>query len=371
MDEFTVDLVCPDACPILDIITPHYNFAAPAYSQADPDAASNWPMGTGPFKIEEISPGEFIRYTAYEGYWGDTGYFDEVVILWREEAAVRAAMVSTGEAQFGERLTLEAAEAVPQAFLPLALDTDVLRFRGRDETGNPDPVWGDPRFRQALAYAIDCPAMAEVFTAGTVECANRPFNAGTLGAVDPEQRTDYEYDPVKARELLDEVLGEGEGFDISMYGRAGDFEAVFAETIMSYWEDVGLTTTFEFVEGERRNELADPGVDGMPPDVLINLSHTNDLLDASVTLAYLDGCNYSSSYAACDPEFADKFAEARSLSGEERRAAMEQLMLDYYYPLALVYALWPTPVVFGGTANLEWDYPTQEMLRPDEMRLTD
>ena len=279
-------------------------------------------------------------------------------------------MVTTGEADLTERLGIEEVSEVPQVINPESFDGFLLRFRERDETGGPDELWGDVRFRQALAYAIDCQGMADVLMQGTATCVNNPFHPSTVGFV--ADLPAYTYDPAKARALLDEVLGAGgETDDVHIVARVGDIPALWAETIMSYWEDVGVHATFEFVEGDRRNELHDPGVDGMPPDVYIFPGHTNDLLDASITLTYMDGCNQSRAYSVCDPVFADALAEAETLSGDERVAAMQALMRDYFYPKALLIPMWPTPTVFGAAANLEWDSPHQEWIRPDHMRFTD
>ncbi|MBM7789785.1 ABC transporter substrate-binding protein [Tenggerimyces flavus] len=369
VDPYTLDIICPTACPILDIIAPQLQFVPPKWAQANPKEAAQKPVGTGPFKLEEWRTGEFMRFVAFKDYWGDTGYFDEVKFVWRSEPGVRASMVAAGEAQLSDDLDLESIDIVPKTFKPESIDYAWIRLRERDANGKLDPLWGDKRFRQALAYAIDCDAMAETLLKGAVKCSPFPFNSASVGFIKDGPR--HEYNPEKARQLLDEVVGAGKEVNgVKMFSETGDIPRVWAETIMSYWEDIGVHATFEFVDGPRREKLHNPGVKGNPPDVFIQKSHTNDLFDATVSLAYIDGCNEPRSYSVCNEEFSQKLKDAGAASGEERRGLLEALERDYFYDGAYQIPLWSSPAIYGAAANLEWEGPVVGWLRPDRMKFS-
>jgi len=363
-DKYTLVVHCPTDCPILDRISPQLQFESPTWGKAHPD--ENWPMGTGPFYLADYKEGEYLLYKKFDQYWGDTGYFDQVKVVWRTEPSVRASMISTGEAQFTQDLTPQDAKTVPKVFTPPTVDYAIIRLRGRGPDGQTDPIWGDKRFRQALAYAIDCDAMVKTLMEDVSKCAAVPFNPTAVGWADAPRFT---YDPKKARQLLDEVLGPGKQLDgVKVYARTGDLPKVWAETIMTYWADVGVHATFEFVDGDRRDQLDQPGVGNMPPDVMILPGHTNDLYDASVTLSYLDGCNEERSYAPCNHAFSDKLAQAKTAGGDQRDQ-LEQELTREFVDSANIIALWQTPAIFGAAANLEWDQPQVARIRPDQMRL--
>ena len=365
----TLKVHCPSACPILDLIAPQFQFEAPKWAQENPEEAKDTPMGTGPFYLADRVDGQYLLYKKFDQYWGKTGYFDEVKIVWREEPSVRASMVSTGEAQLTEDLDPALISKVPKVFTPTPVDYAWIRLRDRDAEGNLDPIWGDKRFRQALAYAIDCTEMVRVLLNDASQCSAFPFNPATVGAIDgvgPRQ-----YDPKKARELLDQVLGPGKQLDnVQIYSEAGDVPKLWAETIMTYWNDVGVHATFQYVDGDRREQLHSPGVDGTPPDAYIQRSHTNDLYDASITLAYTDGCNEPRSYSVCDQALTDRMLAAGTLPGEERRVAMETLINDVIIDGAHQIPLWDSPAIFGAAENLEWVNPQVGWLRPDLMSLS-
>ena len=71
---------CPEACPILDVgSAPQFMFTPPIYARGKPRRSGHffrWEPAHS--TVEEFREGEFLRYTAFEDYWGDTGYFDEV-----------------------------------------------------------------------------------------------------------------------------------------------------------------------------------------------------------------------------------------------------------------------------------------------------
>jgi len=366
-DDYTLVVHCPTPCPILDRVAPQLQFESPAWREKNPD--KNWPMGTGPFYLADWVDGQYLLYKKFDDYWGETGSFDEVKIVWRDEPSVRASMVANHEADLALDLTPEDVSTVPKVFNPDPIDYALIRLRGRDASGGPDPVWGDVRFRQALAYALDCDAMAQTLMKGQTKCAALPFNPTSVGWVEGPR---YTYDPAKARQLLDQVLGQGKELNgVQIYARTGDVPKEWAEAVMSYWNDVGVHSQFTFVDGDRRDALDQPGVNGLPPDVMIIGGHTNDLYDASVSFAYLDSCNDPRAYGVCDPVFSQKLAAARAAGGQQRDTLMKELSADYYIGGANLITLWQMPTIFGASQALQWSQPQVGWLRPDQMSLSE
>ena len=325
-------------------------------------------MGTGPFYLAKRTD-TFLLYKKFKDYWGKTGYFDQVRVVWRTDATVRASMISTGEAQLTDLLEPQQVKTVPKTFIPKSIDFAWIRLRDRDQKGKTDPIWGDKRFRQALAYAIDCDAMAKALLNDTSKCTAIPFNPASVGYVDDAPR--YTYDPKKARELLDQVLGVGKKMNgVKIFSETGDFPKTWAESIISYWKDVGVNATFQFVDGERREKLHQPGTDGMPPDVFVQRAHTNDLYDGSVTFTYMDGCNEPRSYSVCDEAFVERLDAAKAASGDERDQLMSAITTDVFIDQVHQIPLWDSPDIFGAVKNLEWTSPDVGWLRPDLMSLS-
>jgi ABC-type transport system substrate-binding protein len=197
----------------------------------------------------------------------------------------------------------------------------------------------------------------------TTKCSPVPMNPASVGWVpDPG----YPYDPAKARQLLDAVLGAGKGMDIDVYYETGDIPSTWVDALISYWNDVGIRAKFNPVEGARNDEARLPGPNGIPVDSYMLPGHTNDLFDASVPLAYLD-CTVENSFSACDPQFQKDRAAASALSGDERKTAMEAMVRKYVIESAQFNGLWLTPYIFGASDRLVWPNPQMLKIRPDQM----
>ena len=106
------------------------------------------------------------------------------------------------------------------------------------------PALMDARVRQALRYAVDCEAMVNAFYAGKAKCIGTIFNENGIGNR-PDIAQQYEYDPEKARQLLEEADYANKyaaTTDLAIYTRQGrvphDVEVM--ESMSAYWNDIGV-----------------------------------------------------------------------------------------------------------------------------------
>jgi peptide/nickel transport system substrate-binding protein len=69
VDEFTVDILCAIACPIMDRSLAWTAFQAPKWhSTSSPEALSGMTIAFGPYKQAEYSRGQSVRLEVYEDY---------------------------------------------------------------------------------------------------------------------------------------------------------------------------------------------------------------------------------------------------------------------------------------------------------------
>jgi peptide/nickel transport system substrate-binding protein len=160
------------------------------------------PIGSGPFKFVEYKPDESLTLERNDSYWKKP-YLDRVVyrVIPDQDAAV---------------IALEASEIDILSSVP---DADFQRLQADDRfvlypRGCPvmiqlhfnmtDPLYGDLRFRQAVAYALDGDAInANVYGGMHVS------GCGTAGpgvpGYDPELCQYSGYDPGAARAILEDL----------------------------------------------------------------------------------------------------------------------------------------------------------------------
>src|SRR5699024_4172174 len=109
--------------------------------------------------------------------------------------------------------------------------------------------------RQAMFYALDRESLVNSYLASKATIVNTPIPSVPWIAADESELTQYDYDPEKAKELLDEAGYkdvDGDGFredpngdefvvKFSPYAGPAAFEGR-TQAIMQNWEDVGLKT---------------------------------------------------------------------------------------------------------------------------------
>lgn len=189
---------------------------ATADAEADKtDQAEAWFLshsaGSGPFKLAAYRPGEELRLTRNDAYWGEKPYFSEVVFRQTQDAVAQAQILQSGEADVAMQIDIDTAgalagsgvttEIVPSYnFLYIALSA------GADSNAVPLT----PDLRKAIALAIDYDAMIDFTVAGEGRKQSTAIPNGFPGSDGlPERARDL----AEARALLAKA-GVPDGFPI-------------------------------------------------------------------------------------------------------------------------------------------------------------
>jgi peptide/nickel transport system substrate-binding protein len=131
-------------------------------------------------------------------------------------------------------------------------------------------IFNDLRFRQAMSLAIDRAEIVELVYLGQAEPIQAtPADPNTVNFVTDEHKTAFiEYDPERAKELLDEmglVDVDGDGFRDRLDGSNLTLDLQFAnqggpvaahELVKDYWEAVGISTRIKEVTSDEYRERA-------------------------------------------------------------------------------------------------------------------
>jgi peptide/nickel transport system substrate-binding protein len=174
--------------------------------------ANATPIGTGPFKFAEWVQGSYIHLVRNEDYYLDgKPYLDE--IFWRviPDAAARAVAFETGEVDVLPGGSVENFD-VPRL---TAMEGVCSTGAGWEYFGPHSWMWinlregptTDPRFRQAIMYAMDREFARDVVWNGFGKVATGPVSSSTRYYSDDV--TQYDYDPEKAKALLAEMGYDG------------------------------------------------------------------------------------------------------------------------------------------------------------------
>ncbi|SDC40558.1 peptide/nickel transport system substrate-binding protein [Geodermatophilus telluris] len=171
------------------------------------------PTGTGPFKFESWDRGNGeVTIVRNEDYWGDPALLDEIIFRTISDQNTRRQELQAGSIDGydfvapADYQTLE--DEGLQVLVRDPFNILYLGFNGGNVPGtNANPALQDPRVRQAIAHAIDRETIVNSLLPEGAEVATQFMPPTVDGWADDV--TTYDYDPERARQLLQEAGAEG------------------------------------------------------------------------------------------------------------------------------------------------------------------
>jgi peptide/nickel transport system substrate-binding protein len=353
-DEFTLRQKCPEACVISPLAHTFSEiwYAPELYdSLAESERAVQF-SGNGPYKFVSWTPGVSIEVEAFEDYWqGAPQNIPAATIVWRLEELVRAAMVQTGEADLAVSVGIDNLETVPKGVTGGSSEVFMIMLNQRGQV----PALMDSRVRQALRHAVNCEEMVNAFYAGEASCAGNIFTETGIGNR-PDIAQQYEYDPQKAQQLLEEA-GYAEKYaettDLAIFTREGrvphDVEVM--ESMAAYWNAIGVKAHVEVVESSVWTSKFRSLKDGTEKADVAVTPHGNEIGDGARSLRYIN-CESPSS-SVCDSETQALVDGALAADAATREEKIYQAFKRAYDEAQLM-SLFEVPIAYGMTEDVDF-----------------
>lgn len=188
------------------------------HTTPDDPWASEWlaknSAGSGPYSIAGHTPGSELVLERNPLYWGETPYFERVILRVVPSVATRVALVRSGDVDIAQNIpareaaSLEDAPGINVLSIPvgnrvtLAMDLEA------------EPWQDNLALRQAVAYAVPYDEIIEKAFFGQA----RRYRSYVLEGVPGYSGAgfDYETDPEQARALLAEAGYADDGLDVTL-----------------------------------------------------------------------------------------------------------------------------------------------------------
>ncbi|TFH66359.1 MAG: peptide ABC transporter substrate-binding protein [Gemmatimonadales bacterium] len=288
-------------------------------------------IGTGPFKFAEWKSGEYIRVVRNEDYWRGPEFpaIDEIVWSFIPDSNTRLNAMKAGRYHYARLEPTQVIEVreVEGYDIHLVSQNTFMHFDLSINLDRGRVLFSDPTVRQAIFHAIDREAIADQLMQGTVTIANTPINPNSpyFNAAVPS----YEYDPVRARRMLDQagwVVGpdgirekDDQRFSFVMLNRAGSADRIdIAQVIQAQLKEIGVEVQFETLESAAWTQKWRSG--------LWERMVSAWFLPADPSITGLYACDGPNNMTGlCHPEL-DEAMEAsdRALSFEERKPLLDE-----------------------------------------------
>lgn len=214
-----------------------------ATSDIDPLELSNdeyWakPVTSGAFKVDEMSVGNYYTLVPNEYYEGTLWKVTKIINYFVPDLITAA---QAGNAYYVSTNSPEMISELQKLDSMTMYPIDILFYRYficniKGVDGNENPVMQNPKVRQAILHAIDRETLAtQLFP----ELAN-VINSGVPNSYDEYNGVAYEYDPEKAKQLLQEA-----GYDFNytfriLYYYTDQTSIDFMEAIAYYLREIGM-----------------------------------------------------------------------------------------------------------------------------------
>lgn len=208
-------------------------------------------IGSGPFKLAEWVPGSHVILDRNPTYWrAGLPRLDRVVIRLIADPAARAAALETGEVDIGENpvalVDLERVKTVPS----LNVDDKIYAYAGplnQLAINLQNPALQDIRVRQAIAHAIDVPALINVVLYGYAIASPTPIPASFKQFNNPDIGF-ATFDPQLSEKLLDEagLTRKADGTRLHLRITNNPFnEPGYADFIAQSLRNIGIDTEIQ------------------------------------------------------------------------------------------------------------------------------
>ncbi|MER7132605.1 ABC transporter substrate-binding protein [Streptosporangium saharense] len=163
------------------------------------------PTGTGPYLFESWEKGQRLTLRANPTYWGGKPKIDKIVVRIIPDGTARLQALQSGEIDGYDLVAPADVQGLSGAgFQVLPREPLNILYLGMNQA---DPLLADIRVRKAIAHALDKQAIvSQTLPAGTKPAEQfipPPVNGYADGV------TTYDYDPAKAKKLLEEAGATG------------------------------------------------------------------------------------------------------------------------------------------------------------------
>ncbi|APE45929.1 ABC transporter substrate-binding protein (plasmid) [Sulfitobacter alexandrii] len=235
VDEHTVDIMTTSPNPIFPDSIANWMILDSGWAEAnnaarpDKEAGNHATLnanGTGPFRVTAREPGLRTVLEPFDGWWDEaTHNITRAELTPIQNPATAVAALLSGDIDFINPVPIQDTERLKQnpdvkviqgiearvIMLGFPHEAGALKFS--DEVSDANP-FADPRVRQAVAHAINVPAILQTIMRGNAEEVSQLVSPAMRGYSDAHAARPA-YDPEQARALLAEA-GYPDGFSFGL-----------------------------------------------------------------------------------------------------------------------------------------------------------
>ena len=262
IDDYTVRIHLKDKFPaaIEYLAGPVAIYPNEYYAEVGPSGMGLKPVGTGPYKVTEVVPGQHFVLERNEDYFdGPKGKatIGKVDIRTIPDVNTQMAELFSGTLDLIWQVPADLADRLSSMEQFTVANESTMRvvYITMDAAGRTgaDTPFTKLKVRQAVNYAIDRKTLVSALLQGKSQVIWTPCFPSQFGC--DQDVKHYDYNPEKAKELLAEA-GYPDGFTTEFYAYR---DREYAEAIALYLNAVGIKTDFKMLQYSALREISMKG----------------------------------------------------------------------------------------------------------------
>ena len=358
VDKYTVRFLTKETDPVMPnrLTLPAFQIVNKrAYKEAK--TFEEWtfkPVGTGPFKIKQLIPGDQLILEAHNDYWGGKPHADTLIFRAVPEVSARIAGLIAGDYPVISDVatdlikTVEADKNLSIEGGPSASFLTILF--------NIHKPYMDIPLRQAMSLAIDRDLIIKTLFSGRTRVPNGIQDPG-YGPMFVKDHPYPKFDLNKAKELVKKSKYNGEVLNYYILNDYYPNEVSVAQAMVEMWKAAGINVQIEVKENWGQVNVEDA-----------NKIRIHDIRQTSHQDQYGDpaGCLWRTYTPAYDPQrlynwvgpFADEFNNHGKIldtsADQKERFASAKRMLEIYDENPPAMILYQNIIFSAKRKNIDW-----------------
>jgi len=343
-------------------IVPKHIFGKDTYKTIGDEAFKAPLVGTGPYQLAEWKTGQFMRFTRNPNYWGTQGFADQVVLQIYSSTDTMVQALKSGDLQYAHgvnaaQLKELQTEANIKTVVGAANGWSQLAFNTYGTgTGKTIPNGGpstqallDPKFRDALGYAVDKKTLVDKVLGGYGDVGSTivPPVLGDMH-VDPAQPRTFDINLAKQKLDAAGYVLDPNGKRLDKQGKPIVLRLVMpdsdenypkaAEFIKDWYGQLGIELQTQVYDSNTLTDLLLPPEAGgknnlAKYDIELWGWAGNPDPDGLLMVFLCDEIGSLSDSNFCDQAYDSLYAQQKTLSGTARNAVLAT-MQNLIYDLA-------------------------------------
>lgn len=259
IDDYTVRILLKEAFPaaIEYLSGPVSIYPNEYYAEVGPSGMGLKPVGTGPYKVTDVTPGQhFVLERNADYFDGPKGQptIQNIDVRTIPDVNTQMAELFSGTLDLIWQVPTDQAEKLGMMDQFTVANESTMRvgylsMDAAGRSGTEDNPFTNLKVRQAVNHAINRDDLVSALLKGKSKVVSTACYPSQFGC--DQDVTSYEYDPEKARALLAEA-GYPDGFTTEFYAYR---DREYAEAISSYLNAVGIKTDFKMLQYSALREL--------------------------------------------------------------------------------------------------------------------